>query len=80
MIQRPQGRVAPRALYDINPDFRGIYLTYFMFEEVCYKNTSASKISSDHFSRFLHKLYLIFCSRYLCELNTLVHQRKPTQT
>ena len=29
-----------RALYHINPDFQGVYLPYFMFEEVFYENTS----------------------------------------
>ena len=57
-----------RALYHINLGFRGVYLTYFMFEEVFYKNTSTSKISSDHFSRFLHKLYLIIYARYLSKV------------
>ena len=51
-----------------------------MFEEVFYKNTSTSKISSDHFLRFLHTLYLTIYARYLSEINTSVHQRKPTQT
>ena len=71
----PEG---PWALYHINPDFRVVYLTYFMFEGVFFKNTSTSKILSDHFSRFLHKLYLlvIIYARYLSE----VHQGKPTQT
>ena len=30
----PEDAQRPRAVYAINPDFRGIYLTYFIFEEV----------------------------------------------
>ena len=30
----------------LNPDFRGICLTYFIFEEVFYKNLSTLKILS----------------------------------
>ena len=30
----PEDAQRPRAVYAINPDFRGIQLTYFVFEEV----------------------------------------------
>ena len=65
-----------RALYRINPNFRGVYnyLTYFMFEEVFYKTTSTSNVSSTWF-------FAQVVSNYLFEVFIRdKHLRKPTQT
>ena len=62
----PQDTQRPRAVYAINPDFRGIY---FIFEEVFL-------VELLDFKQFKSKFVEIFPQ--VSEIQPAVHQRKPT--
>ena len=60
----------PRAIYHINPDFRGIYRIYFMFEKVSTRIHQLQDFEPP-FAEIFGQVVIIY-SRYLSELNSSV--------